>query len=164
MAEEKINEQNTENTENEVDYIAEIQKLKSETVSKDKYDKLTKENKKLLEALVNNQQIELPQESNKRTIEDIEKDLLSGDHNNLDYIKLALEHRNACLDAGRDDPFVGRGEKYTPGREDYESAERVAKALQEAVDYADGNSEIFTQEFQRICNDPFVPTKKSPRR
>jgi hypothetical protein len=52
----------TEQPTEEVDYIAAIQELQNNTVSKDQYQKLREENKKLLDALVSGQQINVPAE------------------------------------------------------------------------------------------------------
>ena len=50
------------------------------------------------------------------------------------------------------DPFVPVGNKITPTDEDFQKAEKVAKVLQECVDYADGNPAVFVDELKRNIN------------
>jgi hypothetical protein len=57
------------------------------------------------------------------------------------------------MDKGEPDPFLPVSSRYAPTIEDITKANKVAEAFQSCVDYADGNSEIFTQELMRITND-----------
>jgi hypothetical protein len=70
---------------------------------------------------------------------------------NLEYVTAALELRDAILEKtdGKTDIFVGRGSKFTPTQDDYFRAENTAESLKECVEYANGDSQIFTQEVQR---------------
>ena len=53
---------------------------------------------------------------------------------------------------GEMDPLVPVGNKITPTDEDFQKAEKVAKVLQECVDYADGNPAVFVDELKRNIN------------
>lgn len=73
---------------------------------------------------------------------------------NLEYAKTALELRTALIARGERDPFLpyGRkpnGELLLPTANDEEAAERVAKEMQECIDYSNGDSGLFTNELMR---------------
>lgn len=137
------------------DYLATIKELKQNSVDREKYDQLKAENKKLLDAIVNGQELDLPKAENKRSVEEIRKELFSSekDLSNLDFIKDALELRSALIEKGEPDPFLPVGNQITPTDSDIQAAEKVANVLQECVDYAEGDSAVFTNELQRRTID-----------
>lgn len=152
MSEELINEQgNVEDTA--VDYISAINELKQKTVDRSKYDELRAENKKLLESIVNGQQIEIAQQEPKKTVDELRKDWLNPDATNLQYIDNALKLREALMAEGKPDPFLPVGKQILPTDEDVACANKVASVLQECVDYAEGDSAVFTNELQRRLVD-----------
>ena len=53
---------------------------------------------------------------------------------------------------GELDPFVPIGNKIKPTDDDFAKADKVAAVLQECVDYADGDSNVFTDELKRRIN------------
>lgn len=136
------------------DYIRVIQELKENTVSKEMYEKLKADNKKLLDTLVAGGSIE-GQEEQKETVEELRKKLFSGDGNlsNLAYISAVVDLRDALIEAGKPDPFLPFGHNTVPTREEVEQAERVASVFKECIEYADGDSSIFTNELQRRTID-----------
>lgn len=146
MLEEKINESGTvvDNT----DYIAAIKELKENSVDRSKYDALRAENKRLLQAVVNGQPGEVQVQEKPADINELRL-ALTKEQTNLDYITNALKLREAVLKEGGEDPFVPVGSKYTPTAADYEKANRVATVLQEMVDEADGDPQVFLNEYQR---------------
>lgn len=153
MAEEekKINEQGEDMTE---DYLEAIKNLKENSVDRSKYDALKAENKKLLDAVVNGQEINVQEkETQKRDVQTIREELFNKEHNNLEYVTLSLELRNALIAEGKPDPFLPYGRQISPTREDEEIAEKVAQVYQECVDYAEGDSELFTNELMRRTKD-----------
>lgn len=153
MAEEekKINEQGDNMTE---DYLEAIKQLKENSVDRSKYDALKAENKKLLDAVVNGQEINVQEkETQKRDVQTIREELFNHEHNNLEYVTLSLELRNALIAEGKPDPFLPYGRQISPTREDEEIAEKVAQVYQECVDYAEGDSELFTNELMRRTKD-----------
>lgn len=139
-------------------YIAAINELKSTTVSRDSYNKLKQENKQLLDSLVSGT---LPDgmvpAAEKPDINEMRKQLINGaqDMSNLDYVKLNLTLRDALIESGEDDPFLPVGEKVRITQDQIDAANRVATVLQECVDFADGDSGIFTAELQRRTVDNF---------
>lgn len=148
MTEEKqINE--TGAVVDNTDYIEAIQTLKQNSVDRSKYEELRAENKRLLQAVVNGQPAEERVEVAKPDINELRKALVKEDQTNLDYITNALKLREAVIAEGGEDPFVPVGSKYTPTAADYERANRVATVLQEMVDEADGDPQVFLNEYQR---------------
>lgn len=161
MNEELTNVSGTEMSDTDADYVAAIQELQNNSVSKEQYNKLRSENKKLLDALVNGQQIDLPKEE-PVDIEALRSKLFNSetDLNNLEYVDTALKLRKALIDQGEPDPFVGCGSKIQITNDMYDSAERVAEGLQYCVDFADGDSGIFTAQLQRITKDVIPGSRK----
>lgn len=149
----------TETSEAETDYVAAIQELQNNSVSKTQYEKLRTENKKLLDALVSGQKIDLPKEE-KPDVDELRKKLFNKDANlnNLEYVDTALKLRNALIEKGERDPFLPVGDRVSETAEMYDIAQRVADGLQECVDFADGDSGIFTAQLQRITKD--TPIKR----
>lgn len=154
MAEEKqINETGNEVEGMTPDYLAAINELKQNSVNRSDYDALKAENKKLLDSIVNGQTVEVEKGPEYREIPVIRDELFNHEHNNLDYVKLALELRNTLIAKGEADPFIPVGKQISPTREDIEAAERVAQVYQECIDYAEGDSALFTQELMRRTRD-----------
>lgn len=161
MAEEIINEQNAVE---EIDYVAQIDALRKNSVPIDQYNKMVSENKKLLNTLVNNGQIESESQAPKEKVEDLRAKLFDSSNSNLEYIETALKLRDRLLEEGYEDPFVPQGRKISATREDYELAEKVADGFRACIEYANGDSEIFTQELQRITKDTIIPTTNRRRK
>lgn len=157
MAEEiKNSESQQENVEQDTNnYIEAIKEMKANSVDKAAYDKLKEENKQLLDALINGGQVTQELQKEPVDIDSLRKRLFGGEAelSNLDYMKTTLELREALLDQGSPDPFLPYGQNIAPTDEDIRTADRVAEAIKSCIDYADGDSEIFTNELQRIMVD-----------
>lgn len=141
-------------------YIDAINEMRKNYVPKDKYDKKAAEAQQLLDALVSGKQIELPQEKvEKPSIQDLRNKLFKRDNDcdNLDYVNTALQLREALIEAGERDPFLPVGDQVNLTAEHYEKAQKIADGLQHCVEFADGDSGIFTAEYQRIVKDPVLP-------
>lgn len=151
MAEEYIE---TPGTQQEPDYIEQIEQLRANSVPKEQYEKLRTEHNRAMNALINGGQIEDP---NAKPVDKdaIRKELFSQDNglSNLEVWQKTLTLRQAILDEGGNDPFLPQGQKIAPTAEDVEAANRVAKVVQECIDYADGDSRIFTNELDRRTVD-----------
>ena len=159
MLENENLEQRVEESNPDTDYVAAIKELKEKTVSKESYQKLRDENKKLLQSLVNGEQIQA--EVEKPDINELRKELFNEDSNidNVNFISKALELRTALIENGEPDPFLPVGKRITPTDEDISAANRVATVLQECLDYAQGDSQAFTNELQRRTIDT-APTRR----
>lgn len=147
MPDEEVIQDNTQ------DYIAEIQKLKESTVSKEQYQRLLEDNKRLIQSLASGERGEA--EGASAGVEELRKKLSNPeDMTNLKYITAALELREKVMETGGDDPFLPNGTHARATAADREAAERVAAVMQECVDAADGNDGVFTAQLMARTYDP----------
>lgn len=136
------------------DYIDTIKNLKENSVDRSKYEALRADNKRLLDAVVNGQTVEAPAAKQEVDIDALRKKLFkTEEQTNLDYCKNALALREALIEKGEADPFLPCGSKTLPTDEDRTTAQRVAEVMQECIDYADGDSNVFTNELMRRTVD-----------
>ena len=150
--------------DNTQDYLAAIKELKEKSVDRSEYDKLRAENKKLIDAVVNGQPGQEEQVSvkhSKEQIDELRNDLFNSPRelNNLEYITKAMELREALMENGEPDPFLPVGKQISPTRDDLEGAEKVAQVYRECIEYAEGDSEVFTNELMRRTRDVKLPRK-----
>ena len=164
MAEEKEISVTGTVEDNTQDYLAAIKELKQNSVDRSEYDKLRAENKKLIDAVVNGQPgQEEPAVSkhSKEQIDDLRNDLFNSpkELSNLEYVTKAMELREALMENGEPDPFLPVGKQISPTRDDLEGAEKVAQVYRECIEYAEGDSEVFTNELMRRTRDVKLPRK-----
>ena len=152
MSDEKTSVTGTEVEDMTPDYLAAIKELKENSVDRSKYEELRAENKKLLDSIVNGTEVAQPVEE-KKSVEELRAAYLKEDQSNLEYITNALALREALMAEGKPDPFLPIGEQILPTDEDVATANKVASVLQECVDYAEGDSNVFTNELQRRLVD-----------
>lgn len=134
-------------------YIQALNELKAKSVDREDYEKLKAENKKLLDSIINGTEIAQQPVEEKKSVEDLRKAYLKEDQTNLEYITNTLKLREALMAEGKPDPFLPIGEQILPTDEDVAKAQQVAQVLQECVDYAEGDSAVFTNELQRRLVD-----------
>lgn len=162
MADEQINESMDDIPDNTPDYIETIKKLKAESVSRADYIKLKDENKKLIDALSNGEYINQPTVTKPQVDKDaLRKELYTIDSNldDVQYVTKTLELRQAIIDDGGKDPFLGITED-EPTEQDKLDAQRVADCLQSCVDYADGDNAVFLNELARVTTETRLPRSK----
>lgn len=149
-------------TDSSADYIETIKTLKENTVSKDQYLKLKEENKQLLNAWTNGQgnPNEASTPTPKKDIEKLKEHLMTDGISNLDYVSTALELRERILEEQGVDTFLPNGTQYIANDYDKAAAQKVAKELQAMVDIADGDEDVFNNEFQRKVQDINIPRRK----
>lgn len=145
-----------EEVNDSVDYIEAIKEIKQNSVDREVYNKLREENKRLLNSLVNGESIDVKKEE-PVDIDELRDKLFNKESTNLEYISNALKLREELMKQGKPDPFLPAGKNIIPTEEDIKTADRVAKVLQECVDYADGDSNVFTNELQRVTVDSVLP-------
>ena len=150
--------------DNTQDYLAAIKELKENSVNRSEYEKLRAENKKLIDAVVNGQPGQEEQvvvKHSKEQIDDLRNDLFNSPRelNNLEFITKTMELREALMENGEPDPFLPVGKQISPTRDDLEGAEKVAQVYRECIEYADGDSEVFTNELMRRTRDVKLPRK-----
>lgn len=156
MNDELINDQtaDTQSTTTAEDYIEAIKNLKQTTVDKSAYDSLRAENKKLLESLINGEEIQPQNKVLSESIDELRHDILHNEGlTNLEYWDKVLKLRSALLKRGDEDPFVPQGSKVNATQADYATAEKVATIMQEMVDNAEGDPNVFLNEYQRRVKD-----------
>ena len=163
MVEEEISVTGTVE-DNTQDYINAIKELKQNSVNRSEYEKLRAENKKLIDAVVNGQPGQEEQvvvRHSKEQIDDLRNDLFNSPRelNNLEFITKAMELREALMENGEPDPFLPVGKQISPTRDDIEGAEKVAQVYKECIEYAEGDSEVFTNELMRRTRDVKLPRK-----
>lgn len=166
MADEPINEtgNDTPADPSTKDYLDAINQLKANSVSKSEYDKLKADNKELLNAIVNGTRIEPPAPpAPQKDLHELREKVFNEDQTNLQYWTNVLELRNELISRGERDPFLPYGNKIIPTNDDYESAQRVANVVQQCINYANGDSAVFTNELQRCTVDTALPTSAKRR-
>ena len=154
MLDEELNNESGKVEDMTQDYLAAIKELKENSVDRSKYEELKAENKKLLESIVNGREIdvEVPEQE---SVQDLRNDLFKENSglSNLEYAQKALDLRSRLMAEGKPDPFVPIGSQYQPTDSDMAAAARVASVLQECIDYAEGDNNVFTNELQRRMID-----------
>lgn len=134
------------------DYIEALKELKQNSVSKEKFDALNEEKKKLLEAIVSGQEVQLPEEQEKlETRETYYKKYKENKFSNdLDYWDNFLKLRKATIEEYGADPCVTgsygltpEGNKLEPSYGEVESIEEQMNLIQEFIKEADGNPVVF---------------------
>lgn len=146
---------NTAEQTDAVDYISAINEIKQNSVPREKYEQLEREKKELINALKSNSQINLVDDREKKSIDELRSDLFNSgkDLSNLEYVERTLALRDALIENGEQDPFLPNGKNYSITQDDINKAEMVAQTFRECVDYANGNSQLFTQELMRRTRD-----------
>ena len=164
MAEEKEISVTGTVEDNTQDYLAAIKELKENSVNRSEYEKLRAENKKLIDTVVNGlpgQEEQVFVKHSKEQIDDLRNELFNSPRelNNLEFITKTMELREALMENGEPDPFLPVGKQISPTRDDIEGAEKVAQVYKECIEYAEGDSEVFTNELMRRTRDVKLPRK-----
>lgn len=135
-------------------YIETIKKMKENMVDKDEYEKVKAENKQLLDTVINGGDVATENETNKPIdLNTLRDELFNKENTNLGYVEKALKLRSELIAQGEPDPFLPVGSQISPTDYDIQTAEKVANVLQECVDYAQGDSGVFTNELMRRTTD-----------
>lgn len=143
-------------------YIDIVTKLKENTVSKEDYEKLQEENKKLANTIANGLTVQ-PKEENKTevNIDELRKNFLKENQSNLEYAENALALRKALMEENpEDDPFLPKGHNINATEQDKIDAQNVADVLEQCIELADGNSDAFTIALQNRIVDIKLPKRK----
>lgn len=154
-------QKNVEDTNN---YIEAIKEIKANSVTKEDYEKLKEENKQLLNSLVRGETIQQEMEEKPVDVDQLRKDIFSGELNNLDYMTKSLQLRDELIKRGEKDPFLPYGKNILPTDEDVAKAEKFVNTIKECIDIAEGSNDIFTNELQRRMVDPILPRSNQTRR
>lgn len=161
MEQNELNENVVETNEaqgNDSEYLINtIKELKANTVSKEKYDRLVAENKGLADALKTGQQVTLVEPEQEVDIDELRSELYGGSRSktmpNIEYVEKTLQLRNALIERGEPDPFMPNGHDYQYDQRDQETANMIADTLQQCLDRAQGDNNVFTAELMRNMKD-----------
>ena len=144
--------------ENDSQYLIDtINEMKQNMVSKEKYDRLVAENKGLADALKTGQQVTLVEPKEEVNIDELRAELYGGSRSktmpNIEYVEKTLQLRKALIDKGEPDPFMPNGHEYQYDQRDQDTANLIADTLQQCLDRAQGDNNVFTAEFLRNMKD-----------
>lgn len=144
-------------------YIDIVTKLKENTVSKEDYEKLQEENKKLANTIANGLTVQPKEEPKKAEVDinELRKNFLKENQSNLEYAENVLALRNALMEKNPDDdPFLPKGHNINATEQDKIDAQNVADVLEQCIELADGNSDAFTIALQNRMVDIKLPKRK----
>ena len=150
MPEEKPVPQEEQPKPKDIDLLKEIENLKANSVSKEEYQKVVDEKQQIIDEVINKRSSNDEQPKLREPTE-IRKELLNP-HTNLECTKLLLELRESCIANGEPDPFLPVSSQSSPTGEDIAGAEHSAEVLSEAVEYAEGNPELFNKYLETHVN------------
>lgn len=160
MEDNLLNNENVtqETQENDSQYLIDtINEMKQNMVSKEKYDRLVAENKGLADALKTGQQVTLVEPEKEVDIDELRAELYGGSRSktmpNIEYVQKTLQLRQALIDKGEPDPFMPNGHEYQYDQRDQDTANLIADTLQQCLDRAQGDNNVFTAEFLRNMKD-----------
>lgn len=161
MTDEKRNDIPTEEQlppNNAEAYVENVKKIKEGMVDKAEYERVLRENKTLMDSVAFGKKEEAKTEvvDTPKQMAELRKELYgAGCENlsNLDYWVKTLQLREDIMNQGGDDPFVANGVNISGTVEDYAAAKRVATVVQECIDEADGDSQVFTALLQQRTKD-----------
>lgn len=157
MENENINNQESQNFDEARDqiYANALAEMRENTVPKDQYDKAMEELKNLTKLVVEGKgDVASAEAATSQSVDELRQKFLSGkDMSNLEYWETTLALRDAIMEKGGVDPFLPTGQKISATAEDVQKAQNVADVIRECIEYADGDSHIFTNELQRRTVD-----------
>jgi hypothetical protein len=127
-----------------------LKELQENTVPKEEYLKVMKQNKELWEKALNRGK-PFEEEKKSPTIKELREDLYGGkkDLTNLEYCTKTLQLRKEIMEQGGTDPFVPVGRKIKASSADLITAEKIANELQDCIDAAGGDPIAFNNELRR---------------
>lgn len=148
-----VNEVSTSTEEN---YIDALNTLKRNSVDKTEYEKVVQENRRLVDTLIANGQIDNPVEEIPVNIDELRNELFGRrpkDMSNLEYCTKTVALRDAILERDNIDIFLPNSNSYNPTLDDIATANRVAETMKHCINYAQGDSQVFTNELMRLTKD-----------
>lgn len=157
MSEEEREQQNPENEPEMTakEYINQINDLKEKTVSREEYERIKNDNRELAKALINGTGANIPgitKPEEKPDLDDLRKKLFTKkSKNDLEYFTNLLALRDGVMADGQPDPFLPINREFRATAQDEADAERIATQIKEAIEYADGDPAVFSNDLRRRC-------------
>ena len=137
------------------EYINQIKDLKEKTVSREEYDRIKNDNKELAKALINGTGANIPgitKPEEKPDLDDLRKKLFTKkSKNDLEYFTNLLALRDGVMADGQPDPFLPVNREFRATAQDEADAERIATQIKEAIEYANGDPAVFSNDLRRRC-------------
>ena len=130
------------------DLVEALKQLKANSVNKDDYNKLKEDNKKLIDALVNGDQITNVQPQAQRSEEEIKQSILNHKGSDMEIAKDIMELYNLKKEQG-ENIFISTSHNLSPSElQDAEyNAEAVARCLEDSIEYCEGDPSKFHSYF-----------------
>ena len=147
--------------ETNLDLAKALKELRENSVSKEDYEKLKEENKKLVDEVINgeggagNGQATPPQDLD-ADIKALREKLYgpkASELSNLEFCESTLKLREAVIKRDGIDPFLPHGANIKPTDLDTQRAQAVADVMAECIKEADGDSGVFTALLQARTNN-----------
>lgn len=157
MSEEEKEKQNPDNEPEMTakEYINQINDLKEKTVSREEYERIKNDNRELAKALINGTGANIPgitKPEEKPDLDDLRKKLFTKkSKNDLEYFTNLLALRDGVMADGQPDPFLPVNREFRATAQDEADAERIATQIKEAIEYADGDPAVFSNDLRRRC-------------
>ena len=157
MSEEEREQQNPDNEPEMTakEYINQIKDLKENTVSREEYERIKNDNRELAKALINGTGANIPgitKPEEKPDLDDLRKKLFTKkSKNDLEYFTNLLALRDGVMADGQPDPFLPINREFRATAQDEADAERIATQIKEAIEYADGDPAVFSNDLRRRC-------------
>lgn len=157
MSEEGREQQNPDNEPEMTakEYINQINDLKEKTVSREEYERIKNDNRELAKALINGTGANIPgitKPEEKPDLDDLRKKLFTKkSKNDLEYFTNLLALRDGVMADGQPDPFLPINREFRATAQDEADAERIATQIKEAIEYADGDPAVFSNDLRRRC-------------
>lgn len=157
MSEEEREQQNPDNDPEMTasEYINQINNLRENTVSREEYERIKNDNRELAKALINGTGANIPgitKPENKPDLDDLRKKLFTKkSKNDLEYFTNLLALRDGVMADGQPDPFLPINREFRATAQDEADAERIATQIKEAIEYADGDPAVFSNDLRRRC-------------
>lgn len=164
--ENETNNTTQQTTQDTADLLKVIEDMQNSMVSKEQYEALQADNRKLVQSIANGARVSsTTNEDTAVSIEELVRQMrgegeLLPDIKNLDFIQNALKYHDAVMDKYGIDVFLPNGHTYVPTEADAASAKRLYDVLSECVELANGDSTIFTAQLQsRMVDTPPIKRK-----
>lgn len=138
-----------------------LKELRENSVSKEDYEKVVNENKKLVAEVINgeggsgNGQATPPQdlEADIKALREKLYGPKASELSNLEFCEATLKLREAVIKRDGVDPFLPHGANIKPTDLDTQRAQAVADVMAECIKEADGDSGVFTALLQAKTNN-----------
>lgn len=134
--------------DNTTDYIDQIKQLKENSVSKDAYERIVNENKKLIKSLSDRNTNESAPVAPKKDLNELRNKIASGNLNNMEYVQTMVDIRDAALEANQRDPFCSFGTKPIKKKEKA-VAQETYDYYKSILEQANGDPDLFTTLFYK---------------